>query len=734
MPTLAQQLVLKENETFIVSRADGNITGGDADGLYYHDTRYLSLLNFKLNGLDLELLNSSGEQNFMGNLQFANPYFVTEAGEQVKPQTLNIERSRMIMGGLHERIEIVNYNNFPVPATISLQAAADFRDMFDVRGFSRTVWGTIETPTWDGKTLTFSYLSSDEQKHLSSVLTAEPAPDQAEISLPRRQIGATQEGSIVPNLVNDAVQVEVNAPSATLAWDIVLQPQQEYVITFQVRPSELVNEQQDDDFNRNVDALDQRYEQWTAESSRMTTNDELYNRLLYRSSTDLRVLMLDSEGGFFPAAGIPWYSCPFGRDSLITAYQMLSLNPQVAVGTLRMLAKHQATEVDDWRDAQPGKILHEIREGEMARLKMVPHTPYYGTVDATPLFIMLFCEMMNWIDDAAIYQELLPNVMAALNWIDEYGDLDGDGFVEYERKSSKGILNQVWKDSDDSTLMPDGQPAASPVAAVEVQGYVYNAKLSLANLLRRKGEAATAERLEREAAELKVRFNAAFWMPEVGYYAQALDREKRQVPAITSNPGHCLLTGIIDDDKAAAVVKRLMAPDMASGWGIRTLSSESYHYNPMSYHRGSIWPHDNSLIAEGFKRYGFHQEANDLIRQIFEASLHFRYYRLPELFCGFQREGRYHSRPAEYPVSCSPQAWAAGTPIMMFQTLLGLQPEPTSRKLRLHPRLPTWLHRLKLGNLRLGNRRLDLSVERGHDGHDAVEIRGQSQGIAVEIN
>lgn len=731
--TIAQTLVLKEDNVFIVSDDAGNVTRDTAQGLYYHDTRYLSVLGLKVNGQELELLNSSGEQNFLANLEFANIHFTLEDGTKVRSQTIKFERNRFIMDGMYEHLKITNFNRFSVPLVLSLTLGADFRDMFDIRGFSRTQYGIIQAPQWNGKELVFCYRGVDGME-TSCVVSFDHEPDNVDISQPEQQVSeAVESGSIAPNLVNPAEQVVINAPTVTMTWNIEAAPQVETSLEIRICPQELNAKDGNGDYDRKVDELIHRYQRWDEQSSQISSDEELFNRLLGRSSHDLRVLAeLQPDGNYFPDAGIPWFACPFGRDSLITAYQTLMLNPNIAVGTLRYLAKYQGDKVDDWRDEQPGKIVHEMRFGEMARLNMVPHGAYYGSVDATPLFLMLFVETMRWLDDDKLYEELLPNVERALAWIDQYGDLDGDGFVEYQQHSERGIRNQVWKDSEDSTQFPDGTLAELPVAAVEVQGYVYAAKQGLAELFARKGRPDDAARLEREAEALKQRFNQAFWMPEHEFYAQALDRNKQQVPAISSNPGHCLFAGIIDADKAEQVVRRLMQPDMASGWGIRTLSSNDPNYNPMSYHNGSIWPHDNSLIVAGMKRYGFHDEANAIVSQIFEAGMRFRYYRLPELFCGSSREGRYHSRPSEYPVSCSPQAWAAGAALLFAQSIIGLQPDAHAGKLILSPHLPDWLNTLQICNLRIGKRRIDLLIERAN-GHDKVEIGGKSKGIAIEL-
>jgi glycogen debranching enzyme len=369
----------------------------------------------------------------------------------------------------------------------------------------------------------------------------------------------------------------------------------------------------------------------------------------------------------------------------------------------------------------------------MARLGMVPHSPYYGTVDATPLFVMLFVETMRWLDDSKLYDELLPNVWRAIEWIDKYGDVDGDGFVEYRASTSPmGIRNQVWKDSSDSMQFPDGTLAETPVAAVEVQGYVYAAKRGLAELLRRKGDTEAAGRLQAQAASLKEKFNQAFWMPDAGFFAQGLDKDKRQVPTITSNPGHALWCGIADEDKARMTVHRMMQADMMSGWGLRTISDQSPSYNPMSYHNGSIWPHDNSIVADGLKQYNCHTETNTIIAQIVEASQHFQYARLPELYCGFTRDRIYASGPAEYPVSCSPQAWAAGAPILMLEAILGLRADAHEKRVQISPNLPDWLNTVRISNMRVGDKRISFRVDRRDDGQTEVTPEGEYTGISLE--
>ncbi|HET9493310.1 MAG TPA: glycogen debranching N-terminal domain-containing protein [Chloroflexia bacterium] len=757
MTSLNQQLVLKEGDVFVVTDETGDILGNEALGLYYHDTRHLSLFSLWVNGQKPPLLSFSGYRNFMGTLQYANDIIVLGEDQVVSPQTISIRRSRFISEGLHERVGFVNYNPFEVPLSLTLSYAADFRDIFDVRGFPRDKWGELLPPLWEDGTLTLRYSGLDGVTR-STLIPFETPPDSVEIVQPESTEPVIEPGIMLPVVGAPSFHVTLPTPIARLTWNLVLQPDTPVSVSFHVMPyvydssqgeeqeqppgeqSEPLaippppsNEGRSGRFDRAVSRMRMSYYNWDQESSIITTDNEDFNHVLKRSRFDVRVLCDPVDDGYFPSAGIPWYACPFGRDSLVTALQTTLLNAMIGVGTLHTLARFQGEREDPWREEQPGKILHELRRGEMARLGWVPHSPYFGSVDATPLFVMLFAQTMRWLDDDRLYESLLPNALRAVEWIDTYGDVDGDGFVEYAASTSHGgIRNQVWKDSSDSIQMPDGTLAETPIAAVEVQGYVYAAKLGLSELLRRKGDTERADRLAAEAQTLKERFNQAFWMPEEGFYCQGLDRDKQQVPTISSNPGHALWCGIADEDKALQTVQRMMRPDVLSGWGIRTISNESRSYNPMSYHNGSIWPHDNSLVVAGFKRYGCHDEANEVISQIAEAAQYFRYYRLPELYCGFARDTVYGSGPSEYPVSCSPQAWAAASPVMMLQTILGLEVDAAAGQVSINPRLPDWLGSVRVSNLRVGARRVDLEVTR-RDEHNEVFIDGEHEGLSLQI-
>ena len=460
-------------------------------------------------------------------------------------------------------------------------------------------------------------------------------------------------------------------------------------------------------------------EEWRTECTRIESDNELFDKLIATSVADLHALLTPVGGGEIVAAGIPWYVAPFGRDSLLTALESLSLNPVLARDTLLALAPMQARADDPWRDAEPGKIPHELRQGELARAGIVPHTPYYGTADATPLFLLLAGSYFRWTLDSETMIALRPALDAALAWIDEHGDADGDGFVEYERRSKGGLRNQGWKDSADSVMHTDGSLAEGPIALAEVQGYVHLGKLRVADVYEALGSPEVAARLRDEAAGLRVAFEEQFWDPQEGSLALALDGDKRRVRSVTSNPAHCLYCDMLDPPEAASVARRLMEPDMFCGWGIRTLSSRSPAYNPMSYHNGSVWPHDNAIAAAGFKRYGFDDAAERIAGALFDVASGARDYRLPELYCGFDREGS--SFPVAYPVACIPQAWAAAAPFMLLQAMLGISARAPEGTLKINrPTLPGWLSRLELHDLRIGGSRVSLAFER--DG----EITGAS--------
>jgi glycogen debranching enzyme len=699
-------LAVKEGDTFLYCDIEGNLDDREEYGLglYHRDTRFLSLFKMRISGRDPVLLSSSAERAYMSYVDLTNPELYEGDEVAVPQQTLNVRRVRAIKGRLFERVRVKNYNPYPVQLTVSFTMAADFADIFEVRGLAREGRGRHEPPWAEGREARFAYKGEDGVTR-ETLIGFDPQPDRVDVS-------------------GDRIEVEfvlLLASHQTKLISTTFDP-----IVDGARPIPM-------EFDAAVHQLRRSYEEWEQDATHISTDNELFNQLLVRGLRDLRALYTKTEQGGIIAAGIPWYVAVFGRDSLITSHQLLTVNPHTARETLELLAKLQGKEENPWRDEEPGKILHEIRRGELAGAGEVPHTPYYGSVDATPLFVILFAQYVRWTDDLEFARSLLPNVRAALEWIDRYGDADGDGFVEYLTKSTRGIGNQGWKDSFDSVVHADGRMALGPIALVEVQAYVYLAKQRVADVFEMLGDPDTAGRLRREALALRIQFNQEFWMDDEQYFAQALDGDKRQVRSIVSNPGHAFYCDIVDSEKAVHVARRLLQPDMFSGWGIRTMSKSAAAYNPMSYHNGSVWPHDNALIAAGLKRYGFLKATNRVATAIFDAAIHADYMRLPELFCGFTR--RTPNQPVGYPVANSPQAWAAGAPFLMLQAILGLSARAQENMLTINkPHLPPWLNVVELRNLRVGRSTTSLVFRREGEitGFSLLERKGDVRVVMEE--
>jgi glycogen debranching enzyme len=473
---------------------------------------------------------------------------------------------------------------------------------------------------------------------------------------------------------------------------------------------------------------------WLLRATQLTSSNEDVSRTYERSVKDLGALrLLDqdlADDVWVPAAGVPWYVALFGRDALITSLQAMVVDPGFARGALQKLAQYQATEMDDWRDAEPGKILHELRIGELAHFNKIPHTPYYGAADATPLYLIVLHEAWKWLGDLSLLRSYRDVALGCLSWIDRYGDLDGDGFQEYQSRSVLGYENMGWKDSVEAVVYPDGRPVPRPKALIELQGYVFDAKLRMAEVFDALGEPEHARQLRCQAAELRRRFEDAFWCESLGFYAYGLDPDKQPIESIVSNVGHCLWSGIVRPDRGQRAVRRFFEADLWSGWGIRTLSTRNPAYNPFSYHNGSVWPHDNGLIALGFKRYGFTEETNRVAHDIFEAASFFRRYRLPELYAGLAR--RDSPFPVQYVGASVPQAWAAGSIFHLLRAILGLRPDAPSRRLYVHPTLPAWLPELLLGGLVIGDTRVTLRFWR-EDARSRWEVVAQSDGAEISV-
>lgn len=719
--------ILKDGELFLVSDERGDLRRTfPGAGLYTRDTRFLSELWLLLNGEEPELFDSSAERTNVALFEFGNTVFRDDTGRDVLAHTISLRRCRSIQQGtLLEDLVLQNYNTFVVTVELALVFAADFLDIFEVRGFPRErPRGHILLPQHSDRQLRLAYRAPDDlvletEIHFSQppyLVTTEPGMTHlADLALPRMLLPGHDQLIRAPGTFYP--------PRAFVLFQLTLPPHgQERVVT-RIVPRQLF-ERRTTIRVPDVSRLRESTASAAISFARVRTDHEVFNRALQRSLDDLRALLTPFPGGQLVAAGIPWFVAPFGRDSLIVSLQMMLFSPELAIETLRFLARYQGRRFDAWREEEPGKILHELRFGEMVRLGEVPHTPYYGTVDATPLFIVTFCELMDWVGTPALFDELFPAIEAALGWIDQYADHDQDGFVDYGRLSPRGLVHQNWKDSFNSLIFPDGSEPVPPIAPVEVQGYVYHAKRALATVLQRYGKPEhqmLAARLRVDAERLRERFEQRFWSDREGFYGQAIDGQGRLVDAISSNPGHCLWSEIVSPTRAALVVQRLFQPDLYSGWGVRTLATSMPHYNPMSYHNGSIWPHDNALIAAGLRRYGFDREAIRLASDLLEVAASFPYYRLPELFCGFGRDEAECMVPISYPVSCSPQAWAAGTLPFLLRILLGIEPRAAERRLTVRPAFPEWLEEVELEGVSFAGTRLHFAVRRS-DGRYHLEV------------
>ena len=646
---LADQIVVTEDTVFAVSSRSGDIHPRTSEGFYAFDTRFLSSLHLTLENRAPTPLGGDRLDHAIAS------FYATNRGTRNLPAgAISIVRDRYVGVGLHEDISLANHSSTTRTVTLELSFDADFAAHFEARRGKVRKVGSINVETREGQSLCLVYRRGGFRRETWISFSAEPAihGKSAVFEITLEPKGTWKTCITVLPIVDDP-------PGPMTCVEAVLgQPFGAY--RRQERPP--------------LSALKQDAAQEPLEDiPRLETDHAGLRAAYYQATSDLHMLRMEHKtGSSILAAGLPWFMTVFGRDSIISAIQTKLLGPEILVGTLHTLADLQATARDDFREAQPGKILHELRRGELSILGEVPHSGYYGSVDATPLFLVLMWEVFQWTGNKDLLRQLLPAAEAALRWIDRYGDMDGDGFIEYKRRSGKGLRNQGWKDSSDCIAFADGHLAEGPIALAEVQGYVYDAKRKMAEAYRVLGNTNGARRLERQAQRLKEQFNEAFWMPDSGYFALALDGRKRQVDGIASNAGQCLWSNIVDQNKAANVVERLMAPDMFSGWGIRTLSTEMSRYNPVSYHNGSVWPHDNSLIAAGMARYGFTKEAHRVAFALIDAASAFRDHRLPELFAGYPR--REHSFPVPYPSANVPQAWSCGAVIYLLETLLGVVP------------------------------------------------------------
>lgn len=694
--------VLKEGESFGLFDRYGDIQhiGLGEQGLYHEGTRYLSCFELNINKRRPLLLHSTvREDNSLLTVDLTTPDLYADNELIIPKDTLHIFRAKLLWQGVHyEHLRIVNYRRHPIKLELDFSFDADYADIFEVRGVKRKQRGTALPVQHGEKSLVLGYQGLDGVKRQTRILFSQQ-PDAIEKTMVCFKLDLPPNGS-QDLYLTVATESDEQQPSL-ISYDGAY------------RKSELAQRANED------------------KVCHIITSNEQFNDWINRSAADLQMLTTKTPYGEYPFAGVPWFSTPFGRDGIITALQYLWPNPELARGVLNFLAATQAEHENAVQDAEPGKILHETRKGEMATLGEIPFLLYYGTVDATPFFIVLAGAYYERTGDLNFIQSIWPNIQRALEWIDNYGDSDGDGFVEYAKRCENGLVQQGWKDSDDSIFHADGRPAQAPIALCEVQGYVYQAKLAAAKLSTLLGDNEHADELKAQAKTLKQNFNEAFWCDDIGTFAIALDGDKRPCRIRSSNTGHLLFSGIVEERHAIAVADTLLAESSFSGWGVRTLADTEVRYNPMSYHNGSIWPHDNAIIAMGLAQYGFKDQALRILTGLFDTSIKMDLHRLPELFCGFERLSG--QGPTLYPVACSPQAWASGTVFYLLQACLGMRFSPDPPQLRFeHPQLPDYLERLELKNIQLGNGVVDLSCRRR--GQDvAIHVTRKTGDVEIAV-
>jgi glycogen debranching enzyme len=692
-------ITINRDDRFLVCQPDGRILGGADDGFFTRDTRFISGYDLFINGQRPVLLNSAPIQFFSSRYEFTNDQLLDDAG-LVPRHVLAIRVDRTVSGGIHEDIDIVSYAGRPIRLTIEIAIESDFADIFDVRANSLVRRGQLNTRWFRSRReLRSEYINRDFRREL---------------------IVAVDRADSVPQYANGRLAfVATIAPRGT--WHTCTRWLPITSSDAYRRPTTLACNTVEVPYAGNGPRLPEV----TIETPNVTVR-----RSWDQAVRDMEALRLEDptfeRGVYIPAAGVPWYVTLFGRDTLTVSMQAISGYPEFASGALRRLGAMQATADDPERDMEPGKIPHEIRHGELAQLGILPYTPYYGTHDATSLYLIVLSYLFQWLGDAAVLRRYLPNAEAALQWVDKFGDRDHDGFQEYKTRSSHGYYNQGWKDAGDAIPEADGTLAPLPIAVCELQGYVYDAKLRMAGIYEILGRPVDGRRLRRQALELYERFNDHFWWEEEGTYYLGLNGKKEPIRSVASNPGHLLQSGIVPTERAGRVVRRLMADDMWSGWGIRTLSSEHVAYNPFSYHTGTVWPHDNAMIAGGFRRYGFDAEAAQVAKAIFDAAEWLAGYRVPELFAGLPRHEA--SFPVQYLGANVPQAWAAGSIFRFIAILAGIHTmsDRDGSRIYVNPALPAWLPTLTIRNLRAGRGSLDLALTTG-----SVDVLSNTTGFEV---
>jgi glycogen debranching enzyme len=699
-------LTINKGSTFMVTDRDGEIDPRAPQGVFAEDTRFLSGYRLWIDGARWQRVTSATVTYYAARLHLTNPLLHSfDEMREIPADTLALKWLRAVDEGVNETFEITNFGVEPVHAVFEIELKSDFADLFEVKSGPLRQRENLVTQ-WDPRraALVTSYRNRDFFRCFTyQVVDLDKPPTYANGRL------------LFPIRLEPGATWRASGQMLLQCGGHLRKPRQLSAHT------------------ASRDRADQLHQRWLDRCTKLETPNEDVRHAYAQSVEDMGALRLfEQDLGpdlWVPAAGVPWFVTLFGRDSLIVSLQCLMVHARFAEGALRTLATYQAAARDDWRDAQPGKIVHEIRSGELAHFNLVPHTRYYGTWDATPLFLVTLAEAWRWLGDRQLIEDLCPAAERCLEWIDRYGDLDGDGFQEYRTYSKQGYENMGWKDAHDAVVYPDGSQVSQPKALCELQGNVYAAKLGMAEVFAALGNRTRADQLAAEAAELKRRFNATFWLEDESIYAFGLDPEKKAIATVASNAGQCLWAGIADPDKARRSAYRLLQPDMWSGWGIRTLSSRNPAYDPFLYQRGSVWPHDNALIASGMKRYGLVDPANRVARAIFEAATYFQSYRLPELFAGLEREP--DAFPVEYRGANIPQAWAAGSIFQVLQMMLGLRADAPNDRLYVDPTLPDWLPALAVSDLEVGRTHLDLRFWREGDATLFAVERQRGTKIAV---
>lgn len=696
--TTVEKIALKKGEAFMLTDARGDMPDSEQEtGLFWHGTRFLRVCDLFVEGRPMvPLSHSVSDEEGACQIDLTNPFLPLPQEPGIYQGVVHLRRQIELRGHqLTQTFLLTSFESSPIEVRLGLKTGADFRDIFEVRGMVREHRGELLPPRVEHDEVLLAYRGLDAIERRTRILLDPPAD----------------------RVVNEGV-----------FWQVRLTRGE----TVQIQVTITVSEQALDENAARSNATTSAVEipSLHPELPVVESNNVFFNRVLSRGMHDLVMMSTPTPEGPYPFGGIPWYVCPFGRDALITSLEFLPWFPEVARGTLAFLIAHQGQKEDPFTEEEPGRILHEYRRGEMANCKEIPFIPYYGTIDATPLFLMLFANYVRWTNDLDFLKANWLSAKAAAQWMTTYGDRDGDTFLEYAKTSETGLVNQGWKDSWDSISYRDGQLSDPPIALCEVQGYAYAAYLSMSYLAGRLGLPEEQTHWRHTAQTLQMNFLRDFWWEAESTFYLALDGQKRPCDVVSSNAGQCLWTGIVPDEWGRPMVDRLLADDMCTEWGIRTLSSREKRYNPMSYHNGSVWPHDSALVGAGFARVGCKEEAGALLGHLYGVSLYFEGARLPELFCGFTR--RHGFGPTRYPVACSPQSWAAGAPFLLLSSVLGFEPEAERHRLMLRrPMLPHWLDYLELRGLRLGGHSAHLHFARmGND--TAVTLTGD-MGIDIHV-